>query len=287
MTQFPLRLAWATTGHKVQGVTIKKGTNVVLHGHKRMPYSLMYVMLSRAEKQENVFLEKFDPSQIRVDPMALEEDSKLDARSIVPSYHKMHFNFFVLNTRSLVKHFTDIKIDMYAQKSDHICVTETWIESDNIVDFALPGRVFHHASKGKGKGCGIFSVKSKSGTPEKIVEDNFQILSIFDGPIQLILLYLSSDSSKAYVVEKLEMILQPDHFPIITGDFNFDKEEKNCLTKYLRSKEFEQLVTAPTHDDGRTIDHCYVPQDMKNKFQLVHHSPYFSDHDALCIKFEN
>ena len=84
ITQFPLMLAWDTTGHKVQGVTIKKGTNVVIYGHKRMPYFLMYVMLSRADEKENVYLENFDPKQIKADPQALEEDAKLDARSVVP-----------------------------------------------------------------------------------------------------------------------------------------------------------------------------------------------------------
>ena len=42
----------------------------MIHGHKRMPFQLMYMMLSRAESKENVFLEDFDPKQIRADPKA-------------------------------------------------------------------------------------------------------------------------------------------------------------------------------------------------------------------------
>ena len=65
VTQFPMRLAWACTGHKVQGITIQKGTNIVVHGHKRLPEALYYTMLSRAQVMENVFLEDFYPEKIK------------------------------------------------------------------------------------------------------------------------------------------------------------------------------------------------------------------------------
>ena len=108
ITQFPLRLAWAVTGHKVQGLTIKRGSDVVAHGYKKMPNALYYVILSRAQAMENVFLKNFLPEKLKADPSALEEDCKLQERCIIPSYKDMHFQFFVVNVRSLSKHIIDV-----------------------------------------------------------------------------------------------------------------------------------------------------------------------------------
>ena len=58
--QFPLKLAWGSTGHKVQGITIKRGTIVVIHGHARIPNGMYYLMLSRAEEMEQVYIEMPD-----------------------------------------------------------------------------------------------------------------------------------------------------------------------------------------------------------------------------------
>ena len=290
LTQFPLRLAFAATGHKVQGVDIKRGTDVVVHGYERIPNNLMYVMLSRAQALENVFLEDFDPNHIKVDKNALEQDGELDGRSINHFYENMQFRFFVMNIRSLSKHLIDLKHDMYAQKSSHICVVETWIDPETFDDseFQMPGKSFHHASKAKGKGCGIFSDDSKQCIiNEKIVEDKFTAMSIIEDSVQLILLYISSHCPLDDVRQALLQMLRPDMVQIITGDFNFDASEENNLTRQLKTLEFEQLVIGPTHDDGRTIDHCYVQKGLKDKFELTIHSPYYSDHDALLINFKS
>jgi hypothetical protein len=112
------------------------------------------------------------------------------------------------------------------------------------------------------------------------------MISFIDGNVQFVLVYRSSNCQMQLVVEELQKIIKPDMVNIIAGDFNFDKEEKNVLTKFLDSKHFVQLVNEPTQDDGRTIDHCYVPFNIKDDIQLTTYSPYYSDHDALCIKFD-
>jgi hypothetical protein len=70
---------------------------------------------------------------------------------------------------------------------------------------------------------------------------------------------------------------------VLTGDFNFEKEDKNALTKYFETLEFVQLVNTATHDGGRVIDLCYVPIDIADNVIVKQYSPYYSDHDALCI----
>ena len=74
-------------------------------------------MLSRPESVENVFLKFFDPKYLEPNALAFEEDQELDARSINHHYEEMHFDFFILNIRSLSKHLIDLNHDMYAQKS--------------------------------------------------------------------------------------------------------------------------------------------------------------------------
>ena len=147
ITQFPLRLAWGSTAHKVQGIEIKRGSDIITHGDKKMPNGMYYVMLSRAQALENVYNENFLPDRLKANADALEEDGKLKERCIVSSYHKMQYSFFVLNIRSLPKHFIDICHDMYANKSDHICLVETWLDPDQ--SFQMAGRNFEHASFGK------------------------------------------------------------------------------------------------------------------------------------------
>ena len=58
--QFPIRLSWASTCHKLQGVTIKEGSDLVVHGPKKkaMPKNMYYVMMSRCSGLYNPHLDE-------------------------------------------------------------------------------------------------------------------------------------------------------------------------------------------------------------------------------------
>ena len=138
--QFPLKLAWALTGHKVQGITIKRPNKVVVHGHPKIPPSMYYLMFSRAQDLEQVYVENFTKT-IKANQKSLLENKNLVNRSIVPSYKENHFCVFMVNIQSLENKIVDLTNDVYASKADHICVVETWLKKNRKNDLTIPDRL--------------------------------------------------------------------------------------------------------------------------------------------------
>ena len=104
-------------------------------------------------------------------------------------------------------------------------------------------------------------------------------------PFLLVLVYSSGNNPLQELVVDLKRLLQPNITTIVIGDFNFSNKETNVLTKFLKKQLFTQVINWPTHREGGTIDHCYVSNNAR--VQVTRHSPYYSDHDALCIQFEH
>ena len=77
---------------------------------------------------------------------------------------------------------------------------------------------------------------------------------------------------------------------LITGDFNacFIENFNNRLIQGLITLGFKQLVHEGTHTQGRHIDHAYLldPTGKVNS-SVDRYSPYYSDHDGICITLTN
>jgi len=69
ITQLPLRLAWAITIHKSQGMSLD---NAEIDLRSTFAYGMGYVALSRVRTLEGIRLIGFNPNALRVDPQVLE-----------------------------------------------------------------------------------------------------------------------------------------------------------------------------------------------------------------------
>ena len=88
------------------------------------------------------------------------------------------------------------------------------------------------------------------------------------------------------MLENLKNLIETDRITIISGDFNicFVENFSNRMIQGLLRLDFDQLMHEPTHIRGRHIDHIYYYDQVKKFKSIVdRYSPYYSDHDAICI----
>ena len=81
--QFPVKLEFAITSHKIQGQTIPSPTKVVLHLNSVFEDAQAYVMLSRVQQLEQIFiLNSLDEHKIRTSSIALQELERMKVISL-------------------------------------------------------------------------------------------------------------------------------------------------------------------------------------------------------------
>ena len=281
--QFPLRIAYASTAHKMQGVTTKEGTDLVCHGHKKLPKGMGYVMASRVPCYENLHLSKsFDIEKSFIaDQVSLAEKQVLDERSIVPAKRNEKLDIFYVNIANLSAHFKDLKGDFTAMKARYIALVETWLEPNPPRkgknseqgfngNFQLPGySLLHTASVGAGKGCCFYSKFSDSENVtlvHKVTSEKFQFISVYlsSEKLQLTIIYLSNQCQKSdfnELTNQLRSCLDTRTDQLIMGDFNFHDGEINALSRFFNEQGLIQKVKRPTRISGRIIDHVYTNRD--------------------------
>ena len=116
--QFPLRLCFAATSHAFQGQTIYKPNKCVCDFRTVFEAAQGYVILSRVETIEQLFIaESLPQNKFYASPKALEELKRLEAVSINknPPAWEQSFPWSMkitsLNCRSLSLHIDDIRSD--------------------------------------------------------------------------------------------------------------------------------------------------------------------------------
>ena len=292
--QFPIRLAFAITCHKIQGQTICSPTKVVLDLNSIFEDGQAHVMLSRVQQLGQVFiLDSLDEEKIRTSQIGLRELVRLKKNSInenSTSWLKTNENSIKvvsLNCAGLKAHFIDILADERLLKAHVIHLIETSINPMETDEFRLPGYSSHAINIGNGKGIMTFY---KSGLVEHegdFKEINMQITKFTSAKLDIINAYRSSNGHSVELLTNLIKMTSARKAVLITGDFNicYQMNTTNRLIQGMENNGFKQLVHAATQIRGRHIDHAYWkdPSDTWDEPDVDRYSPYYTDHDAIGL----
>ena len=290
LIQFPVKLAWAITAHKIQGQTVKDPKPVGLDLQSTFACAQSYVMLGRTENLNQIFLAKFDNKKLKVDKNSLKQNKTLDKRADEALKNddwlslQDTFRLSSLNIRSLLSQFTNLEVDYCLLKSDVIALSETWCSTKPP---ELEGYNGYHvlASRGQGISFYIRDFLKVSSKPEQFNVSGIQILKVQLEKATLILVYRSpSYNTQELLIKELLKILPRNGPTIVCGDFNIHPKEDNSyfneLSEKMTSKGFFQHIDKPTHKGGNMLDHLYIRNINLTGWQLYH--PFYSDHDAIC-----
>ena len=119
-----------------QGQTIPTPKKILANLNEAFQAAMCYVILSRIMSISQLFLHTFDENFFYCNESAKQEAEMIKERAINRKITKWDLNesqtlkISTLNIRSLKKHFIDLREDDFLQKSDIICVNETWLVSD-------------------------------------------------------------------------------------------------------------------------------------------------------------
>ena len=120
-----------------------------------------------------------------------------------------------------------------------------------------------------------------------LVENGIQVCKYSSSDLILAVVYRSQNGNVGTLLEILsELFVEMKSF-LILGDFNIcnNKKPNNAVKKTLSDKGFQVLINESTQILGGHIDHAYWKnfEDLFEKPSIERYTPYYSDHDALCL----
>ena len=288
--QFPLKLAFAVTAHKIQGQSIPKPLKVAVDMGGTFTPSQAYVMLSRVEDIEQiVIMQDFKDSNVRIDPKALAELHEMNERCINRNPEpwrdgKEGTRIAALNIMNLKNSLEYLVQDPTMKFADIICLSETWLNQGE-EGFSMEGYEVAYNSVGAGKGVAAFYKAEVFKIRNDCRLERAQ-MSMFESPeVDVIVVYRSQGQNLEEIADKVDVWRNPAKLTVVCGDMNvcLKKEARNKLTVELESMGFAQLNEEATHIGGGHIDHMYVSREAIGSATLERYTPFYSDHDALCL----
>jgi len=224
-----LRLAFAATAHKVQGQTIKKPNYLVADLRKVREPAQAYVILSRVQTIEQLFLiGDACVDRIYASSIALEEVKRMV--DVALNLQEYQSSIVSCNIRSLRKNVSKLAKSSLTANADVVCLQETWTEKPQSVLKFFSDRYTHQHENYVGKGKGIISIYDESFTVEKDVQKPlYQITKLRSKSKVVMNIYRSQGANtESFIWDLLELMDLNEHMMIV-GDFNIIFSPQNPI----------------------------------------------------------
>ena len=299
--QFPLVLAWATTIHKVQGLTLNELV-VDMKGGRLSP-GQAYVAFSRVKALNKLHLINFQPCSISKSIKVDEEMTRLKNLPLstihsLNSPNPMHLLIGHLNVRSYYSKLPDLKNDSLMSTVDILCFSETWLSqqysTENFVK--LNYSVFRCDRTIENTKGGVLiatlitmqSVQKHNFSNGKLESLTIEVTLPWQTKLSLSTIYRSPSLNLETLLAFLDVFLStlPSTMPtVIVGDFNENilHKDNTKLLKFMDTRGYTQHVKQSTTDTGTLIDHVYISKENSIQIQVEVSDIYYSDHDCVIV----
>ncbi|XP_049895547.1 uncharacterized protein LOC126387027 [Epinephelus moara] len=313
--QFPIKLAFAVTSHKTQGMTISSAAVSLKYVFE---HGMAYVALSRVTSLSGLYVLDMDEDKIYANPeinAALGDMTEASVEHIMPLLHVTAtlnrpdaFTVVHHNAKGLPCHINDIKSHHELHLADVLCLTETHLrgsfvsESLHLEGYGLFKRNrnvsytnYPDMASKDGGGVAIY-VKNHIRVREKRYIQNatdieFTVVKL-EEPVNALIavVYRPPGYSVCSFLSNLKGLLESleimDQHPILVcGDFNEDllSRARKPILELFESKGYQQLITAATTEKNTLLDHIFI-----SRPQCCLHSgvlqTYYSYHNPVyCI----
>jgi hypothetical protein len=298
--QFPIRLGWTSTVHKVQGLTVE---SVVIDLKRFNQTGQGYVGFTRPPLGDGVFLSNLKDDAFFCDERI--EESVNNMRKMLYQYapvrEKSLFRIGFHNVEGLETHYDDIKNHNWYNTCNLICINETWLQSTHcqseLKDFNLliqnRSNSYHNKS---------LSERDRGGVGILVRNDtNFEMLDLPCCDVESLtiksqilneLCFVTTVykppnmKSKVFINNFHQLILLlnlENHQHIIMGDFNENiNSTNNPIHKYFEDQGYKQLIYQNTTIENTSLD-CIFVKNVITKQEISIIPSYFSYHHALIL----